>query len=102
MIPFEHAWLPFIYLYGLGGILFLLGIYITKKAGALDLNRPKHRIWLVILFFGFLWYFAIHGLLNLAALDIIKPITVLLVLLAMSVGFLVYLRIIMARMRREA
>jgi len=75
MLPFQHTWLPFIYLYGLGGILFLLGIIITRRAGALDLSKPKHRMWMVILIFGFFWYFSIHGLLNLAALDIIHPRT---------------------------
>jgi len=101
-LPFHHTWLPFIYLYGLGGILFLLGIIITRRAGALDLSRPKHRMWMVILIFGFIWYFSIHGLLNLAALDYIKPRTVLIVLALMAGGFLIYLRSVLAKLRKGA
>jgi hypothetical protein len=100
MLPFQHTWLPFIYLYGLGGILFLLGIIITRRAGALDLSKPKHRMWMVILIFGFFWYFSIHGLLNLAALDIIHPRTVLIILAIIAGIFLIYLRSILAKLRK--
>ncbi|MFQ6604950.1 MAG: hypothetical protein ACE5D8_05270 [Fidelibacterota bacterium] len=102
MLPFEHSWLPFIYLYGLGGILFLLGIYITSRAGALDMKRPKHRIWMAILFFGYIWYFSIHGLLNLAAMDYIKPATIFIFLTILAIGFLIYLRFMLLRLRKEA
>lgn len=102
MLPFEHSWLPFIYLYGLGGILFILGIIITHRATALDLSRPKHRMWMVILIFGFVWYFSIHGLLNLAAMNYIQPRTVLLILILIAAVFSVYLRIVLKKLRKGA
>ena len=30
-LTFHHTWLPFIYLYGVGGIAFLIGMYLIIK-----------------------------------------------------------------------
>lgn len=69
-LPFDRVWLPFIYLYGVGGIFFLTGLFLVLKSGALDLKRRTHRRWLGVLIFGFFWYFAIHGLGTLAAINL--------------------------------
>jgi hypothetical protein len=71
-MPFSHAWLPYIYLYGVGGLLFGSGLLITIKSGSLDLKRPGHKNWLVILIFGFIWFMVMHALWNLAALEILS------------------------------
>jgi hypothetical protein len=68
MLSFENTWLPFIYLYGGGGLFFLIGIIITKKAGAMDFKKKKHKFWFKVLLFGFLWFMAIHFFLIIAAL----------------------------------
>jgi len=68
MPPFSHTWLPYIYLYGVGGIFFVIGLIITKKSGAMDLKKKKHRFWFKILLFGFVYYMAIHFFLTIAAL----------------------------------
>ena len=60
MLTFYNTWLPFIYLYGVGGIAFLIGIYLITKTKALDTDRNDHLIWLAILFFGFFYYASIH------------------------------------------
>ncbi len=86
---FSHSWLPFIYLYGLGGILFIAGIIITTKAGAFDLKRAKHKKWMWILIFGFVWYLSMHALMTLAALGSISPYAVFYILMAMVVVFIV-------------
>ena len=57
---FTHTWLPFIYLYGLGGILFVFGIIITIKSGSFDLSRKAHKKWMWVLLFGFVWYLMMH------------------------------------------
>ena len=69
MLPFTHAWLPFIYLYGVGGILFAVGVILTLKMGSLDLKKKHHLRWFGLLFFGFFWYLVLHSFLNLAALE---------------------------------
>ena len=71
-MPFSHAWLPYIYLYGVGGLLFGSGLIITIKSGSLDLKRPGHKNWLIVLIFGFFWFMIMHALWNLAALEILS------------------------------
>jgi len=68
MPPFSHTWLPYIYLYGVGGIFFIIGIIITYKSGAMNLKKKKHRFWFKILLFGFVYYMALHFFLTIAAL----------------------------------
>jgi len=65
---FSHSWLPFLYLYGLGGLLFTAGIIITIKSGSLDLKNISHWRWFWTLIFGFIWYMSLHASLTLAAL----------------------------------
>jgi len=65
---FSHSWLPFMYLYGLGGLLFVSGILITVKSKSLNLNKISHWRWFWTLIFGFIWYMSLHASLTLAAL----------------------------------
>ncbi|HCV46160.1 MAG TPA: hypothetical protein DF909_08775 [Deltaproteobacteria bacterium] len=95
MLDFSRVWLPFIYLYGLGGILFIAGIVITIKAGSFDLGRLKHKKWMWILLFGFVWYLMMHALMTWAALGTISVYTVpaiLLFMVAIFIGTTVALR----------
>jgi hypothetical protein len=68
MPPFSHTWLPYIYLYGVGGIFFIIGLIITKKANSMDLSNKRHRYWFKMLIFGFVYYMALHFFLTIAAL----------------------------------
>ena len=88
-MPFSHAWLPYIYLYGVGGMLFLIGVIITVKSGSLDLKRSSHRTWFQVLFFGMVWFMVMHALWNLAALEVLSlkiSITIWLVFMVLSLG----------------
>ncbi|MBC8213578.1 MAG: hypothetical protein ISR90_05050 [Candidatus Marinimicrobia bacterium] len=85
---FSHSWLPFLYLYGLGGALFVFGIIITLKAGSFDLNRYVHKKWMWVLIFGFVWYIMLHALMTLAALDSISVYLVPIIMLALVVIFI--------------
>ncbi len=71
-MPFSHAWLPYIYLYGAGGLLFGSGLLITIKSGSLDLKRPGHKNWFLILIFGFIWFMVMHAVWNLAAMEVLS------------------------------
>ena len=62
MMDFYHTWLPFIYLYGIGGIAFLIGMLIIIKSHALRLNYSIHSKWVWTLIYGFLFYASIHAL----------------------------------------
>jgi hypothetical protein len=68
MPTFEQTWLPFMYLYGFGGIFFLSGMILIKKAGSVDLNKRKHKYWWNVLIFGFFYFVVLHAVLILAAL----------------------------------
>lgn len=68
MPTFSNTWLPFIYLYGVGGIFFLGGMILIKKAKAVNFAKKRHRYWWKILIFGFFYYMIIHAALILAAL----------------------------------
>ena len=68
MLDFSRTWLPFIYLYGVGGIAFLIGTIITIKTNALNLSSQSHKNWFIILLFGFIYYAGIHATFILIAL----------------------------------
>ena len=40
---FYQTWLPFFYLYGVGGIAFLLGTFLIYKTGALRVSYETHK-----------------------------------------------------------
>jgi hypothetical protein len=69
---FSHSWLPFMYQYGLGGLLFIAGIIITIRSGSLNLNKTSHWRWFWTLMFGLAWYMCIHASLNLAGLGLVN------------------------------
>ena len=60
-LTFYHTWLPFLYLYGVGGIAFLIGMSLIIRTKALSLDKIHHKKWLFVLIFGFLYYASIHG-----------------------------------------
>ena len=96
-MPFSHTRLPYIYLYGVGGLLFLIGVIVTVKSGSLDLKRSSHRTWFQILFFGLIWFMVMHALWNMAALEILSLKTSLLIwvafmLVSFGIGFFKYSR----------
>lgn len=68
MGSFFNSWLPFIYLYVVGGIFFISGLVIIKKSGALDFKIAKHRRWFYILISGFLYFMMLHAILIISAL----------------------------------
>ena len=69
VLTFYHTWLPFIYLYGVGGILSLIGMFLIIRNRALILEKIHHKKWLVVLIFGFVYYAFIHGAFILMALN---------------------------------
>ena len=68
MISFFNSWLPFIYLYGVGGVFFFSGLYIIVKSGSLNLKKKHHLWWIRVLVAGFFFFLFIHAALIIAAL----------------------------------
>jgi len=98
-LPFAHVWLPYIYLYVAGGLLFFFGIIVTIKSGSLDMKRKKHKIWMAVLLFGLLWFMVMHACWTLAAIGQYRSaVTIALVFLAGSIiGGFYFITKIMAR-----
>lgn len=65
---FFQTWLPYIYLYGVGGLLFGIGLVVIRKSGALNLELKRHRYWYKVMVFGFFYFMILHAVLTLAAL----------------------------------
>lgn len=72
-MDFERVWLPYIYLYGAGAILFVGGLVMVLRSEAFQRGRRADRRWLGILIFGFLLYAGLHLAGTLAALHLSGP-----------------------------
>ena len=59
---FYQTWLTFFYLYGVGGVAFLLGTFLIYKTGALRVSYETHKKWIWVLFYGYFFYAFIHAL----------------------------------------
>jgi len=68
MIDFQRAWFPYLYLYLVGGGIFIIGMYIILKSNSLNTDRIRHKHWLHVLIFGLFYYMGIHSLFTFAAL----------------------------------
>ena len=67
LLDFNRIWAPYIYLYAVGGIAFLIGMYLIIKTRSLNLQKDHHKKWLVVLIAGFIYYASIHGFFILVA-----------------------------------
>lgn len=61
-------WWPYLYQYGVGLIIFCIGLALILGYKSCNLKRQSDRFWFGVLIFGFLWYSGIHLLWYLAAL----------------------------------
>ena len=92
MLDFSRTWLPYFYLYGVGGAIFLIGMFIILKARSLKKEQKRHKEWFHILIFGFLYYMGIHGLFTFAALGEYRFVVLVgIIMLAMSINLIITL-----------
>ena len=68
MVDFQRVWLPYMYLYIVGGGIFAIGMYIILKSNSLNRDRGRHRHWFHVLIFGIIYYMGIHSLFTFAAI----------------------------------
>ncbi len=68
MLSTDNIWLPYLYLYGVGAVIFVTGLTIILRSGACNLSRKADRFWFGVLLFGFAWYAGIHLIWYLAAI----------------------------------
>ena len=69
----DWPWWPYLYQYGVGLVVFLIGVTLILKYRACDFSRRNDRFWFGVLIFGFIWYAGIHLAWYLAALYVLPP-----------------------------
>ena len=52
--------IPIVYQFGIGGILFVVGLTLAIRARALDLKTRSGKRWLALLIGGFIFYLCLH------------------------------------------
>ena len=89
MLDFNRVWLPYLYLYGVGGIFFFIGVFIILRSKSLKLDRPSHKSWFYILLFGFLNYMGIHAFFIFSAIgNSFLSVSVILILFIFFCGLI--------------
>lgn len=63
----DSPWIPFLYQYGISGVVFSAGIVLAIRTKALDLRYAHERWTLVQLLAGFAAMMFLHGAMILAS-----------------------------------
>ena len=71
-MPTETAWFPYVYVYSIGGLLFIAGMVIALRSGAMNLSTRRGRIILVLLLGGMLFFLAFHFFFQFVAPDLVR------------------------------
>ena len=66
---FSHSWLPFIYQYGFGILIFGGGLFTIFKAYGQEEFWAQYKTWIAVLVWGFIYVSSIHLLMTIAALN---------------------------------
>jgi len=73
-MDFARVWEPYLYLYGVGGAIFIISMLVVLRSGATRIGPAKDRRWVWVLLGGFLWFSCLHGGTTLAALGSEAPV----------------------------
>lgn len=60
-LDFARTWGPWLYLYGVGGLFFLVSFWLVRRSRAADPTRRRDRLWMGVLLLGFLWFAGLHA-----------------------------------------
>jgi len=63
-------WWAYIYQYGVGLVIFLIGLALIIGYKSCNLSRKQDRFWFGVLLFGFAWYAGIHYAWYMAAIHV--------------------------------
>ena len=66
---FSHSWLPFLYQYSFGLLIFGGGLFVIFKAYGFKQFWSEYKILVVALVWGFIYVTSIHLLMTIAALN---------------------------------
>ncbi|MGH7771149.1 MAG: hypothetical protein ACREQA_02800 [Candidatus Binatia bacterium] len=57
-----ERWIPWLYQYGVGGLIFFATLWLVIRTGALQPRNRTDRWLLTLLLAGFFVFLAVHGL----------------------------------------
>lgn len=63
-------WTPYFHLYGLGAVVFLIGLRVITASRSCRFGRGRDTFWFKILLGGFVFFAALHAAWILAALHL--------------------------------
>jgi hypothetical protein len=87
---FSHSWLPLMYQYGFGILIFGGGLFTIFRAYGGNQFWKEYKTWIQVLVWGFIYIFSIHLFMTLSALnDAPKIYLFILALYVLNVGILV-------------
>jgi hypothetical protein len=66
----DGHWAPFFYQYLLGGLVFLIGLWVIRASGACDFRRTGDKLWFWVLIYGYFSYAAMHGIVTWLAVAV--------------------------------
>lgn len=67
-------WWPFLYQYGVGLVIFVVGVGLILRYKGCDLSRRQDRFWFGVLLAGFVGYMGMHLVWYWAALHVLPPV----------------------------
>ncbi len=65
-LPEPSGWPPWAYVYGVGGVVFVVGLLLCIRTRQIDLAERRGRLTLGLMIAGFLGYALAQGLIQLA------------------------------------
>lgn len=66
----DSPWVSYLYLYGNGLVVFLIGLWVILRSGACKLGRGRDTFWFLVLLGGYVFFAVMHAAWTLAALRI--------------------------------
>lgn len=66
----DNPWTSYLYLYGLGLIVFVIGITLILRTGACQLGRGRDSGWFKVLIGGYIFFATLHAVWIIAAQQI--------------------------------
>lgn len=65
-------WDSYFYLYGVGGLLFFLALFLGLKKGVLNLKRKEDQKLMIAFIFAYVAYASFHAFWNFQAIGAMK------------------------------
>ena len=69
-MPVDEMWFPYVYVYSIGGLIFIFGMILAFRSGAMNTATGRGRLILAILIGGMLFFMGLHFFFQFVAPDL--------------------------------